>query len=34
MDIKNIHDVNRGEDCMKKFRESLREHIMKIINFE
>ena len=24
----------RGKDCMKKFRKSLREHAMKIINFE
>ena len=31
--IKNKHDVYRGKDCMKKFRESLREHAMKIIYF-
>ena len=31
--IKNRHDIYRGEDCMKKFCESLREHTMKIINF-
>ena len=28
------HGVYRGENCMKKFRESLREHAMKIINFK
>ena len=27
-------DVYRCKDCMKKFCESLREHAMKIINFE
>ena len=31
--IKNKHDVYRGKDCTKKFRESLREHAMKIIYF-
>ena len=31
--IKIKHDVYRGKDCMKKFRESLREHAMKIIYF-
>ena len=31
--IKNKHDVCRGNDCMKKFCESLREHAIKIINF-
>ena len=30
----NKHDVYRNEDCMKKFCGSLREHEMKIINFE
>ena len=32
--IENKHDVCRGNDCMKKFCESLREHTMKIINFK
>ena len=32
--IDNKHDVYRSEDCMKKFCESLREHVIKIINFE
>ena len=32
--IENNHDVYRGENCMKKFCKSLREHSMKIINFE
>ena len=32
--IENKHDVHRGKDCMKKFREPLREHAMKIINFK
>ena len=27
--IENNHDVCRGKDCIKKFRESLREHAMK-----
>ena len=31
--FKSIDDVYRGKDCMKKFCESLREHVMKIINF-
>ena len=33
----NRHDVYRGEDCMEKLSESfesLREHAIKIINFE
>ena len=29
-----MHDVYRLKDCMNKFRESLREHAMEIINFE
>ena len=29
-----MHDVYKGEYCMKKFRKSLREHAMHIINFE
>ena len=32
--IENKHDVYRGKVCMKKFCESLREHIMRIINFK
>ena len=32
--IENKHDVWRGKVCLKKFCESLREHAMKIINFE
>ena len=31
--IENKHDVYRGNDWMKKFCESLREHLMKILNF-
>ena len=30
--IEKKHDVYRGKDCMKKFSEFLREHVMKIIN--
>ena len=29
--IENMHDEYRGEDCMKKFCKSLREHAIKII---
>ena len=32
--IENKHNTYRGKDCMKKFCEFLREHAMKIINFE
>ena len=32
--IENKHHVYRGENCIKKFCESLVEHEMKIINFE
>ena len=32
--IENKHDVYRGKDYMKKFREVLREHAMTIINFK
>ena len=32
--IQNKHDVYRGEDCMEKFHESLREHAVKVVNFE
>ena len=31
--IKIKHGIYSGKDCMKKFYESLREHPMKIINF-
>ena len=33
-DIENKHDVYRGEECMKKFCEFIRENTRKIINFE
>ena len=32
--IKNKHSLYRGEGCMKKFCESLREHAKNIIDFE
>ena len=32
--IENRPDVYRSENCMKKFSEFLREHAMKIIDFE
>ena len=32
--IESKHHVGRGKDFMKKFCESLREHTMKMINFE
>ena len=32
--IEKKNDVYRGKGCMKKFCESLREHEIKIINFE
>ena len=32
--IESKHDVYRGKYYMKKFREFLREHTMKIINFK
>ena len=32
--IENNHDVYRGKDYVKKFCESLREHVMKILNFK
>ena len=32
--IENKHDVYRGKDCMKKFCEFLREHVMKVINLK
>ena len=32
--IENKHDVYRGKYYMKKFREFLREHTLKIINFK
>ena len=31
---KNKHDVYRGQDCIKNFSEFLREHTLKINNFE
>ena len=34
MDVKIMHDVYGGKDCMKKFCESLRKHAMKICNFK
>ena len=30
----NHHDVCSGEDCMKIFCESIREHAMKLIDFK
>ena len=30
----NSYDICRGKDCMKNFCGSLREHAMKIIDFE
>ena len=27
-------DCYKGEDCMEKFYKNLREHVMKIINYE
>ena len=32
--IENKHGVYKGNLCMKKFCESLREHAMEIINFK
>ena len=32
--IEKKHDVYRGKYCMKRFRESLREHAMEIIKFK
>lgn len=32
--IGNRNDKYRGEDCMKKYFESLREHVIEISNFE
>ena len=32
--IKNKHTLYQGEDCMKKFCTSLREHTTNEINFE
>ena len=32
--VENKHDVYRSKDCTKKFCEFLREHGMKVINFE
>ena len=33
-DKKSKHDVYRGQDCIKKFYESLKEHAIEIINFK
>ena len=33
-DIKNKHPVCRGKDCMKTFRECLKKHGRRIINFK
>ena len=32
--IENKYDVYRGKDCMKKFCEFLRKHVVKIINLK
>ena len=32
--VENNHNVYRVKDCFKKFREFLREYVMKIINFK
>ena len=32
--IQNKHDVYRGKDWMKKFCESLREQVLKVLNFK
>ena len=32
--IEKKRDVYRGKHCMKEFRESLRDHAMKIFSFE
>ena len=32
--IENKHDVYRGKDCIKKFCKYLKEHAIKITNFE
>ena len=34
VNVENKHEVYRSQDCMKKFRKSLREHAIKITNFE
>ena len=31
---KDKHNSYRGEDCMKRFFDSLREHTVDVINFE
>ena len=33
-DTKNCLDFYRGEDCKKRFTDSLRDHVLKIINYE
>ena len=30
----NIYNIYRGKDCMKMFSKFLREHAMKLINFQ
>ena len=32
--IENKHDIYRGEDCVKKFYESLRKQAMKVTEFQ
>ena len=32
--VENKHHVYKGENCMKRFCSSIREHAMKIINFK
>ena len=32
--IENKHTLHRRKDCMKKFCESLREHLKNVIDFE
>ena len=32
--IENKHDLYRAKDCMKKFLESLREHVREVINYK
>ena len=32
--LENKHDAYMGEDCMSKFCKSLREHTVKVFNFE
>ena len=32
--VENKHSLHRGEDCMKKFSRSLKEHVTNVTNFE